>query len=180
MLPRREMSFMSNDDTAQDVIVADNDAMIRDILRSMLEGQGFNALQAIDGLEAIDYATRTLARLVILDYKMSKLDGLAACAQIRRLPGYAEVPIAILTAFDDKDTRAAAQQAGASEFFVKPFKTIDLLQGIGHLLGYLPDGGTVPGRPLTCVWKRQQEPAALYGEPAELRKGRRVLNICRR
>ena len=67
-------------------------------------------LQAIDGLEAIDYATRTRARLVILDYKMPRLDGICACAQIRRLPGYADMPIVILTAFDDDETRAAAQQ----------------------------------------------------------------------
>ena len=75
---------MSSEVTARDVIIADNDYIIRGILRNMLEAQSFSVLQAIDGLEAIEFATRTDARLVILDYKMPKLDGFAACAQIRR------------------------------------------------------------------------------------------------
>ena len=70
-----------------DVIVADNDYIIRNILRSLLESKGFTVLSAIDGLEAVDYATRTIARFVILDLRMPKLDGFAACSQIRQLPG---------------------------------------------------------------------------------------------
>ncbi len=174
---------MSNDVIAKDVIIADNDYIIRGILRSILETRGFNVLQAVHGLEALDYATRTLARLVILDFKMPKLDGFAACRQIRRLPGYADVPIAILTAFDDEHTRAAAQHAGATVFFAKPFKSVALLRGITALLGSSPaDGGTIsgPAEPAAFVWKRRQEPPPLYGEPAELSEGRRVLNICRR
>jgi len=58
---------MSSEVTARDVIIADNDYIIRGILRNMLEAQSFSVLQAIDGLEAIEFATRTDARLVILD-----------------------------------------------------------------------------------------------------------------
>ena len=89
--------------TPNDVIVADSDRILRGILRSLLDTSGFNVLLAVDGLEAIDYATRTLARLVILDFNMPNLDGLAACGQIRRLPGYADVPIAILTSSDNEN-----------------------------------------------------------------------------
>ena len=99
---------MSSEAGMKDVIVADNDYIVRGILRSILEREGFTVLQAVDGLEAIDYAMRVNARLVILDYKMPRLDGFGACAQIRHLPGYADTPIAVLTAFDNKDTRAAA------------------------------------------------------------------------
>jgi CheY-like chemotaxis protein len=96
-MPQRRIPLMSNNAPARDVIVADNDYIIRGILRSVLEGQNFNVLQAVDGIEAIDLAMRTNARLVILDYKMPKLDGFAACMQIRRLPGYTDVPIVVLT-----------------------------------------------------------------------------------
>lgn len=174
---------MSSNAPARDVIIADNDYIIRGILRSVLEGQNFSVLQAVDGIEAIDYAMRTNARLVILDYKMPKLDGFAACAQIRRLPGYADVPIVILTAFNDDDTRGAAQDAGATMFLAKPFKPIDLLQAIGDLLGTLPaDGGlaTAAGATAAFVWQRRGDPPPLYGEPTELSEGRRILNICRR
>jgi CheY-like chemotaxis protein len=179
----QKVAEMSSNAPARDVIIADNDYIIRGILRSVLEGQNFSVLQAVDGIEAIDYATRTNAHLVILDYKMPKLDGFAACAQIRRLPGYAHVPIAVLTAFDDEATREAARQAGVTAFFAKPFKTVDLLRGIAHLMGDDSAEGTaisVPADPVAEVWKRQQDPTPLFGEPTELSEGRRLLNICRR
>ena len=174
---------MSSNAPARDVIIADNDYIIRGILRSVLEGQSFSVLQAVDGIEAVDYAMRTNARLVILDYKMPKLDGFAACMQIRRLPGYTDVPIVILTAFNDDDTRGAAQRAGASMFLAKPFKSADLLKAIAILLGSCrADVGsaTATGATAAFVWERRQDPPPLYGEPTELSEGRRILNICRR
>src|SRR6185437_7104904 len=165
-----------------DVIVADNDSMIRDILRSAFERAGFNVFLAVDGIEAIDLAARTQARLVILDYKMPKLDGFAACEQIRQLEGYGEVPIVILTAFDDDTTRAAAGRARATQFFSKPFRPIELIRAVLPLIGAasLPNGADsdLP-EALAVVWERQTEPLPVYGEPVELSKGRRVLNICR-
>ena len=170
---------MSSGASMKDVIVADNDYIVRGILRSILEREGFTVLQAVDGLEAIDYAMRVHARLVILDYKMPRLDGFGACAQIRHLPGYGDTPIAMLTAFDNQDTRAAAERAGVTMVLAKPFKPVDLLRSIAVLLGSAPaDGGRAP-EPVGLVWKRRQEPPPLFGEPAELSEGRRVLNICR-
>ncbi len=171
---------MSSKTAMKDVIVADNDYIIRGILRSVLENAGFTVLQAIDGLEALNYASHTLARFVILDYRMPRLNGLAACAQIRRLPGYAQVPIAVLTAFDDDETRAAAHHAGVTAFFAKPFRSVDLLRGIAELLGASPSDGGLNAKSRQLLWKRRQEPPPLFGEPTELSEGRRVLNICRR
>jgi DNA-binding response OmpR family regulator len=179
----KKVARMSNNAPARDVIIADNDYIIRGILRSVLEAQNFSVLQAVDGIEALDYATRTNADLVILDYKMPKLDGFAACAQIRHLPEYADVPIVILTAFNDDVTRKAARLAGATAFMTKPFKPIDLMQAIAFLLrSHQGDGSAVTAAagPPAFVWKRQGEPAPLYGEPNELSEGRRILNICRR
>ena len=170
---------MPRDSSAKDVIVADNDYIIRDILRSVLEAEGFNVLPASNGCEAIDYAAHTNASLLILDYKMPRLDGIGTCMELRRLPGYAETPIVILTAFDDDDTRIIARNAGATAFLAKPFKPIDLLRVVGDLLG-MPDSGRTPPEPATLVWRRRREPLPLFGEPAELAEGRRVLNICRR
>ncbi len=171
---------MSDAASTKDVIIADNDYIIRGILRSVLENEGFTVLQTIDGFEAIDYATRTRACLVMLDYKMPRLDGISACAGIRRLPDYADTPIIILTAFDDEETRAAARQAGVTAFLAKPFKPVDLLRVISDLLGSSPAAGAAGLEPVTLVWKRRKEPPPLFGEPIELSKGRRVLNICRR
>jgi CheY-like chemotaxis protein len=56
---------------------------------------------------------------VILEFKMPKLDRCTACAQIRRLPGYGDIPIVIPTAFDNEIARAAAKQAGATAFITR-------------------------------------------------------------
>jgi CheY-like chemotaxis protein len=174
---------MANGASAGDVIVADNDCIIRDILRSLLEREGFSVLLGHNGLEAIDLASRTPARLVILDYKMPKLDGFAATAQIRRLPGYADVPIVILTAFNDSTTHAVAKKVGATAFLAKPFTSVDLLRGIVPLLDTGSVDRTTPSvhvEPSMYVWRRRSDPPPLYGEPAALAEGRRLLTICRR
>jgi DNA-binding response OmpR family regulator len=116
---------------------------------------------------------RVHARLVILDYKMPRLDGFGACAQIRHLPGYGDTPIAMLTAFDNQDTRAAAERAGVTMVLAKPFKPVDLLRSIAVLLGSAPaDGGRAP-EPVGLVWtsitlcRLDQELEALLHAPAE-------------
>jgi CheY-like chemotaxis protein len=168
---------MPNDASERDVIVADNDYIIRDILRSVLEGEGFTVLQATDGHAAIDYAMRTRASLVILDFKMPGLDGISACAEIHRLPDYADTPIVMLTAFDDETRRAVASQAGVTEVLGKPYRPIDLIRRTLHGSATTGDG---VDEPVTHVWKRRQEPQPLFGESPKLAEGRRVLNIYRR
>lgn len=173
---------MPNDLGTNDVIVADNDSIIRGILRSVLEAEGFTALSAVNGVEAIDLAMRTRARLIILDYKMPRLDGVTSCAEIRALDGYAEVPILILTAFDDAAIRQKAERAGATAFLAKPFTPVDLLRTIARLVGPSPRKGHTPAglaEPTAVIWNRRQEPAPLFGEPVEFSEGRRVLGICR-
>jgi CheY-like chemotaxis protein len=167
---------MDSETSGRDVIVADNDYVIRDILRFVLETNGYTPLLAVDGLEALDLAMRTSARLVILDLKMPRLDGFTACAQISRLPGYANVPIAILSAFDSIETREAAQRAGATAFLSKPFKPVDLLRMMAELLA---EPTTAPAETSAFIWQRRQELAPLSGESTELSEGQRVLNICR-
>jgi two-component system chemotaxis response regulator CheY len=177
-----EAAHMSDDLGAKDVIVADNDSIVRSILRSVLEDQGFTVLSAVNGIEAIDLAMRVRARLVILDYKMPRLDGFTSCAEIRELEGYTDVPILILSAFDDAGVREKAERVGATGFLAKPFTPHNLLRVIAELLGSSPQTGpSGPGQaePAAYVWNRRQEPAPLFGEPAELSKGRRVLGICR-
>jgi CheY-like chemotaxis protein len=177
-----EAARMPNDLGANDVIVADNDSIIRGILRSVLEAEGFTVLSAGNGVEAIDLAMRTRARLIILDYKMPRLDGVTSCAEIRALDGYADVPVLILTAFDDPAIRAKAERAGATAFLAKPFTPIDLLRMIARLVGPSPRKGHAAAglaEPTALIWNRRQEPAPLFGEPVEFSEGRRVLGICR-
>jgi CheY-like chemotaxis protein len=116
------------------VIVADDDALIRSVLQVRLKAIHQDVLLANNGLEAVAIASRTQAALVLLDFKMPELDGIAACARIRALPGYANTPIVMLTLDDTERTQNEASQAGATALLHKPFGAASLML---TLSGYL-------------------------------------------
>lgn len=119
------------------VIVADDDPLIRSILKSKLEAIDQEVFLANNGLEAVALASKVEASLVILDIKMPKLDGVQACDQIRKLPGYAQTPIVMLTFEDTARAQTLASRAGATMFLVKPFGSAALMLALSR---YLPIG----------------------------------------
>jgi CheY-like chemotaxis protein len=118
----------------QTVIVADNDSMMRGLLRTVLDQPGRTVLLCADGLEAVELANQTLATLVLLDLRMPRMGGIEACMRIRELPRYADVPIVILTVFDGEALRRRALMAGATSFLGKPFSRGALLRAINPLI----------------------------------------------
>ena len=169
------------------VIVADNDVIMRGILRSVLVHAGQPVFLAADGLEAVTLARQFTARLVLLDIDMPRLGGLLACETIHALPGYISVPIVIVTGYKDDRLRMAAHQLGAMDFITKPFQPNVLL---ARLAGYLDvsarslrneatrdDGGTLDGR--ATVWRRREEPRTTGGARDQLREGHEILSIVR-
>lgn len=123
------------------VIVADDSSLIRDVLRSNLS-QCFGHIHlACDGLEAVEAARATQAVLVILDYRMNKQDGIDACREIRALPGYAKVPIVLLTAYDDERVRRDAARAGASFVFPKPVIYEQLMEKLAPYMDIQAEAG---------------------------------------
>ena len=119
--------------TRQTAIVVDDDAMIRAILRSALGSLGLDVQLACHGYEAVSLASRVNAMLILLDLAMPGLDGVSACAQIRALPGYAQVPIVVLTATLNPLAETIALEAGVTMVLHKPFQPATLLQ---KLAGY--------------------------------------------
>jgi two-component system alkaline phosphatase synthesis response regulator PhoP len=116
------------------VIVADDDPLIRSILKGKLESLEQDVFMANNGLEAVQLAQRIHASLIILDIKMPKLDGLLACEQIRKLPGYQTTPIVMLTFSDNERAQTAASRAGATMFLVKPFGSAALMLALSRFL----------------------------------------------
>jgi CheY-like chemotaxis protein len=114
----------------QTAIVVDDDAMIRAILRSTLSSIGLDVRLASHGYEAVNLAGRVQAMLVLLDLAMPGLDGVSACAQIRQLPGYAQIPIVVLTATLNPLATQIAKEAGATLVLRKPFQPASLLQSL--------------------------------------------------
>ena len=116
------------------VIIAENDTMMRGLLRTLLARTGRSLLLCADGTEAVALAAQHLATLVLLDLRMPRIDGIEACALIRALPRYATVPIAILTVFDNESLRQRAMRAGANTFLAKPFSRDQLIGAVNPLI----------------------------------------------
>jgi CheY-like chemotaxis protein len=133
---------MLKDLVDQRIIIAENDSMIRGILRSILEHPRRILFLAGDGQEAVTLAGSIQAALVLLDVRMPRLDGIAACRQIREMPNGQSVPIVLLTAFDGDRVRREAHRAGATAFLVKPFTTENLLRGLTPLLAAQQEAAT--------------------------------------
>jgi two-component system cell cycle response regulator len=127
-------AILASEPFDETVIVADNDLMMRGLLRTALEQPRRTVLLCADGLEAVEIAAQTLATLVLLDLRMPRMDGLQACRQIRELPRYATVPILILTVFDGDALRQRALRAGATSFLAKPFSRAVLLAAVSPLI----------------------------------------------
>jgi len=116
------------------VLVADDDSLIRSILRSKLEALNQDVVLANNGQEAVELASKMRATLIVLDIVMPKLGGIAACEQIRKMPGYRDVPIVILTFNGSAEAITGASRAGATAFLTKPFGSAALLLALSEYL----------------------------------------------
>jgi CheY-like chemotaxis protein len=116
------------------VIIADDDPMIRAVLRAQFEAIDLDVFLASDGAEAVAIAGRIRPALVILDLRMPHMNGLLCCEHIRRQPGNAATPIVVLTSTTGPECEAAAARVGANAYFAKPFRAALLLHDVARFL----------------------------------------------
>lgn len=109
------------------VLVVDDLASNRELLVAWLEDLGHDVREARDGLEAIAAVEAEEPDLLLLDIDMPRLDGLAACRLLKEHPRRRLIPVVLLTAYGDRDTRLAGLAAGADDFLTKPFDAKELL-----------------------------------------------------
>lgn len=121
------------------VLVVDDDAPVRRMLRRTLAAEGLEVVSAADGGRALAAAERDPPDLVVLDVSMPGMDGLAVCRRLRA-NGLA-APILLLTARDAVSDRVAGLDAGADDYVVKPVATDELLARLrAHLRRRQPAG----------------------------------------
>jgi len=118
------------DAKARSVLVVDDEDMIRRLLRSVLEADEFEVLEAPGGEAALELATATHPAVVVLDILMPGLDGVEVC---RRLD-HDEAKVIVLTARDDPRLESECRKAGADAFLTKPFSSNELLDLVATLI----------------------------------------------
>ncbi|HEY1931400.1 MAG TPA: response regulator [Acetobacteraceae bacterium] len=102
------------------ILIADDDPIIRSLMRATLEGGGFSVIEATTGEEAVQICSTQVPSLIIVDVVMPGTDGFAVCAELRRQPETAFIPIVIATGLDDVESIMQAYRAGATDFIGKP------------------------------------------------------------
>jgi C4-dicarboxylate-specific signal transduction histidine kinase len=115
------------------ILVADDEPDMRRFLASQLRST-FRVLEAVDGRQAMESAVREKPELILLDMMMPEKDGLQVCRELREQPATQGVPIILLTARVDEETKLAALSSGANDFLVKPFSTTELKVRVHNLI----------------------------------------------
>ena len=105
------------------ILIADDEKEIRDILRLLLEGEGYAVLTAEDGREAIAEAAAEVD-LYILDVNMPEVSGFPAAAEIRK---HFDAPIVFLTAYSTESDKVMGFSVGADDYMTKPFNPLELM-----------------------------------------------------
>ena len=115
------------------LLVADDEPDMLRFLKSQLSSH-YRVVEAVDGQQAVDKAGQYLPDIILLDMMMPEKDGLQACREIRERTSTHSIPVVLLTARADEETKLAALQAGASDFLAKPFSTTELHVRIKNLV----------------------------------------------
>ncbi len=116
------------------VLVVEDDAAIRELLRLHLDLAGFVIDEAEDGRKALDRARSTPFDLVLLDVMLPGLDGVSVCRAVRNAGANVDTPILMLTARDGESDKVLGLESGADDYLTKPFGVRELMARIGALM----------------------------------------------
>ena len=152
----------------QRILVVDDDADIRGLLRELLERRGFSVTEAMDGRQALQEFYGGRPDLVLLDVGMPAMDGWTTLERIREL---SDVPVVMLTARSTELEKTRGLRAGADDYVTKPFGRQELLARIEGLLRRAGGRDAAPvesySDPFLTIDFAQREVTA-RGKPVEL------------
>ena len=122
------------------ILIADDKATSRELLRTVLERQGYDVLEAADGEEALQKALAELPDLILLDLQMPRRTGYEVLSELRKNPRHAALPIIALTASAMQGDREKALAAGFTGYLAKPVALVHLREEVQRLLQTGTDG----------------------------------------
>ena len=108
------------------VLIVDDESTSRDTLEALLISQHYRLMFASSGPQALEIAAKHPPDVILLDVMMPDMTGFEVCQRLRQDPVLREVPIILVTALDDRDSRLQGLEAGADDFISKPFDRAEL------------------------------------------------------
>ena len=116
------------------ILVVDDEDSIRELIVFNLEQQGFKAVEAADGIEAMNRIKEEKPDLIILDLMLPKMDGLEVCQKVRHSREYSSIPIIMLTARGEEVDKIVGLEMGADDYVTKPFSPRELMARVKAIL----------------------------------------------
>jgi CheY-like chemotaxis protein len=116
------------------ILVVEDQDSIRRMIEALVQARGYQVTAVSSGAKAIDVAMTDPPDIVLLDLNLpGQYDGFDVCQRLRSDPVTRLVPVVIISAMDDDESRARATAAGATAYYTKPFSPIALLKEIDRL-----------------------------------------------
>jgi len=112
------------------ILVVDDDKKIVLLVKSLLEKEGYETIEAYSGKMALDILQDSEPDLILLDVMMPEMDGMETCRRIKGKDNTRSIPVIVLTAKKDVSDKIAGLEAGANDYIVKPFNPDELLARI--------------------------------------------------
>jgi two-component system chemotaxis response regulator CheY len=114
------------------ILIVDDDALVRRVLRDVLESRGHALLEAEDGREAIELLGERCPQLVLLDLFMPRLSGMEALTMMRER--WPSARVLVISSLKSERLEAQALEAGAAGFILKPFHPMEITSAVDRAL----------------------------------------------
>jgi two-component system response regulator RpaA len=115
------------------ILIVDDDVTITELMKALMVMEGHQPTIVNDSTKALAVASNIQPDLITLDLMMPVLSGFDLCKRLHEDPKFANVPILVVSARDDPESRSRALQVGAKEYLTKPFSVDAILKKIKEL-----------------------------------------------
>ena len=129
--PPYALAMTVNASLRRNILVVDDEAMVREVVCAYLSREGFSTTEAIDGEEALERVAEREPDLIVLDVMLPKLDGYSVLTELRK---HTDVPVILLTARAEEVDRVLGLELGADDYVVKPFSPRELSARVRSVL----------------------------------------------
>ena len=117
------------------ILAVDDSASMRQMVSFTLKGAGYDVVEAVDGVDALNKAKAKTFDLIVTDVNMPNKDGITLIKDLREISSYKFIPMLMLTTESGSEKKMKGKAAGATGWIVKPFNPDQLLKTIKKVLG---------------------------------------------
>jgi len=120
--------------TRKTILIVDDERANRDLMVAMFEAEDMNLVTAADGLQALASVAERPPDLILLDVMLPGMNGIGVLRRLKGDPATADIPVIMVTALDDYESRTRVLESGADEVLTKPISAAEALLCVKNML----------------------------------------------